>query len=97
MGACIESHTEVCGGVFVRRPFKLAVGVAERLGYTVLVRESGRGGISTLEVIAIVLASDSGYDGKSTAAEAFLDREALACARRASSIAAWSRNLFSRS
>jgi len=43
LGACIESHTDV-GGVFVRLTSTLAVGVAVRLGYTVLARESGRGG-----------------------------------------------------
>jgi hypothetical protein len=43
LGACIESHTDV-GGVFVRLISTLAVGVAARLGYTVLARESGRGG-----------------------------------------------------
>jgi hypothetical protein len=45
LGACIESHTEV-GGVFVRwrESTTPAVGVAERLGYIVLARESGRGG-----------------------------------------------------
>ena len=45
LGACIESYTEV-GGVFVRwrESTTLAVGVAVRLGYIVLARESGRGG-----------------------------------------------------
>ncbi len=43
LGACMESHTEV-GGVPTRLTPALAVGVAERLGYIVLARESGRGG-----------------------------------------------------
>lgn len=53
-GACIESHTEV-GGVLVRWRLstKLAVGVAVRLGYIVLARESGRGGEDTVAATAL--------------------------------------------
>ena len=43
LGAWMESHTEV-GGVLTRLTPALAFGVAERLGYIVLARESGRGG-----------------------------------------------------
>lgn len=83
-GACIESYTDVCGGVSARRPFMLAVGVAERLGYTVLVRESGRGGDDTLAAAAaaIFFFGSRGITGR---------------AKRASSAATWSRSLFSRS
>lgn len=87
VGACIESHTDVRGGVFVLwRPFTLAVGVVERLGYTVLARELGREGKSVAVATAVVEpASDSGREA------AILVREPLACciwaARRASSAA----------
>lgn len=51
----MESHTEV-GGVLVRwRVFTtLAVGVAVRLGYIILARESGRGG-EEKEAAAVLL------------------------------------------
>jgi hypothetical protein len=57
LGACIESHTEV-GGVLVpwRESTTLAVGVAVRLGYIVLARESGRGGEETAAVLLVLLA-----------------------------------------
>lgn len=89
LGACIESYTDVCGGVSARRPFTLAVGVAARLGYTVLVlvRESGRGG-------------DEDATAAAAAVFKFLGRAAgwAAAARAcASSTATWSRSLFSRS
>ena len=91
-GACIESYTDVCGGVSARRPLMLvAVGVAARLGYTVLVlvRESGRGGEDTTaaEVVVAVVR----LEGRPVLSAA------MSCATRASSAATWSRNLFSRS
>jgi hypothetical protein len=55
-GAWIESHTEV-GGVLVRWCVSttLAVGVAERLGYIVLARESGRGGGETAAATVLLV------------------------------------------
>jgi len=47
LGACMESHTEVCGGVSMRAgtiPLARPTGVRERSPNTVLARESGRGG-----------------------------------------------------
>lgn len=56
LGACIESHTEV-GGVLVRwrESTTLAVGVAVRLGYIVLARESGRGGEETVAAAVLLV------------------------------------------
>lgn len=79
-GAWIESHTDV-GGVLVRLMFTLAVGVTERLGYTVLARESGRGGED------IACTAPSFVDRVALY---------CSWATRASSAATWSRNLFSR-
>ena len=79
-GACIESYTDVCGGVSARRPLMLefggvAVGVAARLGYTVLVlvRESGRGGEEALVVVAVVRLGGRPVSAKSCATRASSD------------------------
>ena len=73
-----------------RRPFTLAVGVAARLGYTVLVlvRESGRGGDEDATAAAAAVFKFLGSRAAGWAAAA------RACA---SSTATWSRSLFSRS
>lgn len=56
LGACIESRTDI-GGVFVRLTVvTLAVGVADRLGYIVLARESGRGGEEAAARAAVLVA-----------------------------------------
>jgi len=52
LGAWMESHTEV-GGVLTRLTPALAFGVAERLGYIVLARESGRGGEEAREAFLV--------------------------------------------
>ena len=93
-GACIESYTDVCGGVSARRPFIMpgtAVGVAARLGYAVLVlvRESGRGGDDTKAA--------TGADGMVERLGRAASGAAMSCATRASSAATWSRSLLSRS
>ena len=63
LGACIESYTEV-GGVFVRwrASTTLAVGVAVRLGYIVLARESGRGGEEAADEATAVVDAELGIE-----------------------------------
>jgi len=63
LGACIESYTEV-GGVFVRWRVSttLAVGVAVRLGYIVLARESGRGGEEAADEATAVVDAEEGIE-----------------------------------